>query len=522
MTIHSGIAESVVLAVSGLSKTFPGVKALDDIDLEIQAGEIHALVGQNGSGKSTLIKVLAGVIEADSGATASVRGARLNVGNSQSAHDCGLRFVHQDLGLIPNLSAVDNLAMGFGYATGGMGRIRWKAQRERARQALARVVEDFPLHTEVSKLTVFEKTALAIARALQDWDEHGALLVLDEPTAAMPRQQVEHLFSLLRRIRDRGMAVMLVTHHLEEVFAIADRVTIFKDGTRVSTRAVSELNPGTVTSLMTGGRTRKLSDKRDRAPGDVALEVSGLTSETLRGVDLTVRVGEIVGVAGLSGSGRDDLCEVIFGASEGRGKVEVAGNELTLGRPDLAIRAGVGLVPAHRHRDGLIMTQSVLRNLSLGGLRSLAPRGRIHARRERAEADRWISTLGVKTPSAEAGVASLSGGNQQKVVVGKWLRLKPKVLLLDEPTQGVDVAAQADLHELLVEAADGGAALLVCSSDEVELSKLCDRVIVLRQGSCALELTGDAVTAHRIVVETLNVETQSAAETPNKPKELAS
>ncbi len=268
----------MVLSVSGLSKTFPGVKALDDIDIEIQAGEIHALVGQNGSGKSTLIKVLAGVFEADSGATAFVRGARLNVGNPQSAHDCGLRFVHQDLGLIPNLSAVDNLAMGFGYATGGMGRIRWKAQRERARQALARVVEDFPLHTDVSKLTVFEKTALAIARALQDWDEHGALLVLDEPTAAMPRQQVEHLFSLLRRIRDRGMSVMLVTHHLEEVFAIADRVTIFKDGTRVSTKAVSELNPGTVTSLMTGGRTKKLSDKRDKAPG-VSLEVSGLTSE---------------------------------------------------------------------------------------------------------------------------------------------------------------------------------------------------------------------------------------------------
>ncbi|WP_189339358.1 sugar ABC transporter ATP-binding protein [Williamsia muralis] len=516
ITVKPMSGDTTVLSVAGLSKTFPGVKALDDVDIEVQAGEIHALVGQNGSGKSTFIKVLAGVYTADSGATAVVRGRALNAGDPQSAHECGLRFVHQDLGLIPNLSAVDNLAMGFGYATGRVGRIKWKAQRERAQEALARVVENFPLRVEVSKLTVFEKTALAIARALQDWDEHGALLILDEPTAAMPRQQVEHLFSLLRRIRDRGMSVLIVTHHLEEVFAIADRVTIFKDGQRVTTEAVSDLDAGAVTSLMTGGRTKRLSDRRTVKPGEVALGVVDLQGTTVHGVDLSVRTGEIVGVAGLSGSGRDELCELLFGAVQAKGSIEVSGVPLRPGRPDLSIRAGVGLVPAHRHRDGLIMTHSVLRNLSLGGLRSLAPRGRIHVRREREEAKRWVDRLGVKTHSVEAGIASLSGGNQQKVVVGKWLRLEPKVLLLDEPTQGVDVAAQADLHELLVQAADRGAALVVCSSDEVELSKLCDRVVVLREGRAVIELHGDEVTAHRIVVETLNADTQS------ENKELAS
>lgn len=504
-----------VLSVEGLCKTFPGARALRDVDLSIQAGEIHALVGQNGSGKSTLIKILAGVHDPDAGARAKVDGRPLALGDSRAAHDLGIRFVHQDLGLVDNLSAVDNMALGFGYVQGIGGRIRWRAQRDRAVEALRHVVDDFPVDRLAGSLTVFQRTALAIARALQDWREHGALLVLDEPTATMPRSEVEHLFGLLRRIRARGTPVLLVTHHMEEVFAVSDRVTVLRDGQVVTTAEASDLDTARVVHLMTGGHSRRLRRPAGDAAGDVVLSLRRVSGTVTRDLDLEVRRGEIVGVAGLGGSGREEICSLVFGAAGRKGEVAIDGQILPRCSPEAAVRRGVGLVPAQRHRQGLVMTQTVRQNMTLTTLRDFVGRGRIRHRAEAAAVREDVARFGVKTRSPESGVASLSGGNQQKVVIAKWLRMRPKVLLLDEPTQGVDIAAQADLHQLIIEAAAAGTAVLVCSSDEFELSQVCDRVLVMGGGVVVDRLDRERATAEGIFEATLQASPTAAPDSPD-------
>ncbi|WP_433502978.1 sugar ABC transporter ATP-binding protein [Pseudonocardia halophobica] len=492
-----------VLEIRNLSKTFPGVRALVDASVSIAAGEIHSLVGQNGSGKSTLIKILAGVYEPDSGATASVRGESLALGDGKAAHELGVRFVHQDLGLVDNLTAVDNLALGFGYPTSA-GRIRWRAQRERAVTALGYVVDDFPVDRPAGTLTVFQRTALAIARALQDFGDNGSLLVLDEPTATMPRDQVEHLFTLLRRIRERGTPVLLVTHHMEEVFAVSDRVTVLRDGLIVSVEQTADLDTPRLVSLMTGGVHRKLERGAGPDPEQVALSVRGLTGDTLKGLDLDVHRGEIVGVAGLGGSGREEICPLLFGAEKRPGgEVTVVGKALPPSSPGEAVARQIGMVPAHRHTQGLVLSESVRRNMTLATLTDFVKGGRVQRRQESAAVAEHIKAFGVKTASAEVPVNTLSGGNQQKVVLAKWLRLKPTVLLLDEPTQGVDIAAQADLHQLIFEAATAGTAVLVCSSDEMELARISDRVLVVRDGTVHSELDSERATPHNIFAATL-------------------
>lgn len=501
-----------VVSLRHLSKTFPGVTALNDVSLTIRPGEIHALVGQNGSGKSTLIKVLAGVHQPDAGAEATVRGRPLVLGNARSAHELGIRFVHQDLGLVDTLSSVDNLALGFGFATGRAGRIRWREQEARARRALGHVVDEgFPLHRLAGSLTVFQRTALAIARAFQDMRENGSLLVLDEPTATMPRAEVEHLFGLLRRIRALGIPVLLVTHHLEEVFAVSDRVTVLRDGQWVGTSAAADMDTGGVVRMMTGGRNPRVERAEHATVGDVAMSMRAVAGTTLRGIDLDLHRGEIVGVAGLDGSGREELCGLLFGSRPRTGDVVLVGRPLPPARPDESVRRKVGFVPADRHRQGLVMTQSARHNLTLPTLRAFAPRGRIRRRAETAAVQEAIDAFGIKIRSADSGVSSLSGGNQQKVVLAKWLRARPDVLLLDEPTQGVDVAAQADIHQLLVRAAATGAAVLLCSSDEMELSRVCDRVLVLADGRVATELDRSEATAHQIVAATVQGGNSAAA-----------
>jgi ribose transport system ATP-binding protein len=497
------VGNASVLRLEHLSKTFPGVKALIDVDLEVAPGEIHALVGQNGSGKSTLIKVLAGVHSPDEGARAMVNGRVLTLGNNRSAHELGIRFVHQDLGLVNNLTSVDNMALGFGYATGLGRRIKWRTQRANARAAIKHLVDDFPLDRMVGSLSVFQRTALAIARSLQDWSEHGALLVLDEPTATMPRSQVEHLFALLHRIRDRGTPVLLVTHHMEEVFAVADRVTVLRDGRRVETQRAAVLDTAGLVNLMTGGAHRFLERAPAERVGEVVMSLRGVSGHTAQEVNLDLRRGEILGVAGLSGSGRDELCSLLFGAIPRSGEMVVDERAVPSGRPDECVNRGIGLVPADRHRQGLIMSQSVRRNMTLTTLSDFVSRGRVRHRFERKAVRGEIDRFGVKTASTENVVSALSGGNQQKVVLAKWLRMRPKVLLLDEPTQGVDVAAQTDLHRLLIEAASAGTAVLVCSSDEHELSQLCDRVLVMRDGVVDREFAQAQITADAIVDATL-------------------
>jgi ribose transport system ATP-binding protein len=495
------------LELKDVSKTFGGTRVLHDVSLDIAPGEVHALVGQNGSGKSTLIKVLAGFHAADPGASALVDGQPRELGDPDAIHDAGVRFVHQDLGLVPALSVVDNLALGHGYATGLGGRINWRQQRKAAQAAIRAVGYDVDVRKAVDDLQPVEKTAVAIARALQSARGDMSVLVLDEPTATMPKAEVQRLFSMVNTVRKQGVGILYVSHHLEEVFELADRVTVLVDGHRVATKRCAELDQRSLVELMTGGVVDEARQRTASVLGEPLLTLEGLRGAELTGLDLTVHAGEVVGVAGITGSGREELCSLVFGAKPRHGLVSVRGRGLPASRPDAASTRGMALVPANRLRDGVVLGLNVRENLNLTTVRRLVRHARIPLRDDRRQAAGISRKMSVKAPSLEAPIEALSGGNQQKVVLGKWLQTNPCVLLLDEPTQGVDIAAKAEIHHLIDEAAANGVAVLVCSSDEAELERLCDRVVVLRHGRVACEYNGDEIQTRRLVHTSLGLNT---------------
>ncbi|MQY31570.1 sugar ABC transporter ATP-binding protein [Nocardia aurantia] len=496
--------DDVVLSLRDVSKTFPGTVALDRVDLAIRPGEVHALVGQNGSGKSTLIKILAGFHEPDAGGTIRVGDTVLAHGDPAAAHAAGLRFVHQDLGLVMTESAADNLALGAGYPTGRTGGIRWREQYRYARQVMRELGHDIDLRSPVRQLSAVERTAVAIARAMRPAAAPIALLVLDEPTATMPAHDVETLYDLVRRVRANGAAVLYVSHHLDEVFALADRVTVLRDGHLITTIGVADTGPRELADLMAGGHV-DIGERAIRELGDPALELRDVSGRVLRDLNLVVRQGEIVGLAGIDGSGRDEITMVTFGGSPRTGTVRVGGAEIPADRPDLAAAHGIGFVPADRAAHGLVMDMTVRENMTLTRLGDYLSGLALRHRRERSDVVEWGRRLGLAAPGTEVAMTALSGGNQQKVVLGKWLRTNPKVLLLDEPTQGVDVAAKAEVHRLVDRAADGGTAVLVASSDETELVRLCTRVVVLSRGRVSAELVGDDITRAAITRAGLGV-----------------
>jgi ribose transport system ATP-binding protein len=484
---------NVVLEMRGLSKTFPGQRALVGVDLDVRAGEVHALVGQNGSGKSTLIKVLAGVHVPDPGAEVTVGGEPLRLGVPGAGHQLGLRFVHQDLGLIPGLSVIDNLALGRGYATGRLGRIRWRAEAERARGALADVDVHVDVQAPVSTLSLAERTGVAIARAVHDDERATQVLVLDEPTAALPAADVDRLFTILRRLRDRGVGVVLVSHDLDEVLDVADHVSVLRDGRLVASVPREGLDHDRLVELIVGrAAAARVPAAAHNGAGTSCLRADGLAGGALAGATFDVGEGEIVGVAGLEGSGREAVVPLLTGQLRRRsGAVRVGETSIPAGAPDRALGAGMAFVPRERKAAGLFPAMNVRENLTISGLRRFVSLGRIRHRAELAEANDWIERLGVVTTGADASIASLSGGNQQKVLLGRSLRLDPRVLVLDEPTQGVDVGARVDVHRIIDDAAARGAGVVVASTDTDELVRLAHRVLVLQQGRVVRTLHRD-------------------------------
>ena len=481
-----------VLEIRGMSKAFPGTLALDSVDFDVAEGEVHALVGQNGSGKSTLIKVLAGFHHAEAGATVEVDGEPVKLGDGPASHAAGFRFVHQDLALVQDLTVLENLAFGRGFQRGFAGRIRWKDEERSAQALVESLGYDFDVREPVATLAAAEKTGVAIARALQD-EEGARVLVLDEPTATLPTAEVEVLFAAIRRVQQRGLGVVYVSHRLDEVFEIAERVTILRDGRRVGTWAIKDIDENQLIERMTGGVPLKARKATSAGLGDARLEVSEVGGEALQSLSFSVRAGEVLGIAGLTGSGRDELLPLLFGDEPRRGQIKVDGDEVPMADPHAAKDAGLALVPADRHRHGGILLMSLQENVTLTDLGRHTRRTRLSHSKERVEVEEWLEKLDVRPPVAEAALDSLSGGNQQKIVLAKWLRTSPKVLLLDEPTQGVDVGAKASIHALVRQAADAGAAVVIASSDDEEIDDTCDRVLVLRDGRLAGELVGDDV-----------------------------
>ena len=489
-----------VLRIEHLSKTFPGQVALSDVDLDVAAGEVHALVGQNGSGKSTLIKVLAGYHQPDPGGAAWVNGEPLTLGDGHAATGAGIRFVHQDLGLVGAVNAVENLALTVGYRTSFGGRIRWREERRVTRKALADLgLEDVDIRAPIDALPPAQRTSVAIARALVGWEENAHLLILDEPTATLPGDDVRRLFEVIHRLKAKGVSILYVSHHLDEVFELADRVTVLRDGRLVATRPVKGLDHDGLIELIVGHRLEAHTATEASTSGKPVLSVRGLKGDTVHELDLDVCHGEIVGLAGITGSGREDVIPLIAGQIPREdGDVWIDSASISNYDPHGGIGAGAAFVTAERAVLGTVGTMSVRENLTITELKRFVAGGRLRRSRELRETKEWIDRLAIKTSSTEAPIGSLSGGNQQKVMFGKALRLAPKVLLLDEPTQGIDVGAKDQIHRLVDEAAGEGMAVLVASTDTDELVRLCHRVVVMVGGRVIATLSGGQIVGERI------------------------
>lgn len=494
-----------LLEIRSLSKTYPGQVALSEAHLRIRPGEVHALVGQNGSGKSTLIKLLAGFVAADHGGEVLLEGERVDLWHLAADRRSRIRIVHQDLGLVPGLSTIENLGLGRGFDTGSFGRIKWRHEAQRAQEALTRFGLAPDVRQPLGTLTPAEQAAVAIVRAMQDWDtEHPGLLILDEPTASLNRGEVDALFREVRRLVDQGAGVIFVSHILDEVLTLADRVTVLRDGKVVAAGVpVGELDERQLVQLIVGRPVDQLYGTTRHRTGRPVLEADMLFGITLRGVSLKVHAGEVLGVAGLVGSGRDELAGSLFGLTPRFAGKVLVDKVKVFASPRNSIKAGMALVPADRKRLGLDMEDRLHEHVPLPRLATVSGRIRLNHRQARAAANEWSQRFDVQPLALDRRMAKFSGGNQQKAVLARWMRTDPKVLLLDEPTQGVDIGAKAALYEAIAQTAQAGTAVVVASSDAEELVHICDRVLVLRAGMLAAELSGASLTEERVVAETL-------------------
>jgi ribose transport system ATP-binding protein len=488
------------LRIDNLSKSFPGTQALSDVSLEVGHGEVRALVGGNGSGKSTLIKILAGVQPADPGGRITVSGESIAADDitPEWSFAAALAFVHQDLGLFERLSVAENVFVGLPYPRRG-GRIDWRRLNREAASILERLRVEVSPHAPLAVLRASDRTLVAIARAVRGREgAHDGVLVLDEPTARLAAPEADRLLGALRQFAADGQTILYVSHRLDEVLAMAESITVLRDGAVVADRSADGLDAGELSRLIVGHTVGSIADSRiGTAAGPSLLEVEDVWTGPLKGIDLTVAEGEILGITGLIGAGTSSLLRAIYGAQKRQGAVRLGGRALPAGNVAAAVRAGAAFVPENRLREGAFVTLSVRENLSASHLTRFRHRLSWIDRRAEVEASsEAISTYGVRCRSPQMPVALLSGGNQQKVVLARWLTGEPRLLLLDEPTQGVDVGARAEIHRQVRAAATRGCAVIVATSDADELLELSDRVVVLREGKIAVSALRDEVDRH--------------------------
>jgi ribose transport system ATP-binding protein len=493
-----------VLRVAGLSKRFGGTQALKDVDLEIAHGEIHALIGPNGSGKSTLIKVLAGYHHAEPGAVAELDGEPFDLGQVTGSRHDRLRFVHQELGLVGELSATDNLALSRGFARTALGNIRWSEMERRTSALVERFGLGIDVRRPLSLATPVQRAVVAIAAALQGWEGRRGVLVLDEPTAVLPPAEVSRLFDIVREIRAAGASVLYVSHRMDEIFALADRVTVIRGGRRIATRPVTELTPRSLAELMAGEEmeTDHRPPSAASASAGPVLEVRDLWAGPLRGVGFDLARGERLGITGLVGSGHEIVPYAVCGAYPGpvRGTLRLPERSERWADVRDAHRLGLPLVPADRAGEGVIGDFSVGENLTLPLLDRFRGRsGRLRRRRDSALADEWIERVAVRAAGRGARITTLSGGNQQKVVMARCLAQRPEVLVLCEPTAGVDIGTRLQLYDLIERQAAEGMGVIVSSSDTQDLLALCTRVLVVRDGRIVREISGRQITEPALV-----------------------
>jgi len=494
----------IVLSVQNVSKTYPGTRALDGVSLEIRRGEIHALCGGNGSGKSTLVKILSGVVQGDAGTIyIGDHEVEANHIRAKQSRELGVRVVHQDLALFPDMSVAENMMLGAEYPITRVQSVGWREVRQQARQHIDRFEIPAKPSTLVRDLPIATRAQVAIARALHDVTPGEGLLILDEPTASLPVHEVELLLRAVRRLAAAGQAVLFVSHRLDEVLKLTDRVTVFRDGKVFAEHRTAELTESELIEAIIGREAEGLIEDRKQTPlhlgAEPLLAVSGLHAGPLRGVDLEVMPGEVVGVAGLLGSGRTELLRAIYGDLKPiSGAVTIAGKPANFSRMEQAIARGVVMIPEDRSGGAAFADLTVDENLDVSVLRRDWRYLGFRQSRLREDAAQLRARFNIRAASGSVAMRSLSGGNQQKAVLARWLRRDPVVLLLDEPTQGVDVGARADIHTAVRKVTDAGGAAVLVLSDLEELAQVADRVVVLRHGVITAQVARAQITAHRL------------------------
>ena len=489
---------NVAAEVVGITKSFAGIPVLKDVSFDVRAGEVHALLGENGAGKSTLIKIMAGVHKPDSG-TIRVNGAPASFSSPRDASRLGVATVYQELLLFPELSVAENVFLGHAPRRGWRG-LDWRTMRRRARELLDSLdSHDLDVGAKVGSLSVANRQRVEIAKALA---QDAKVLIMDEPTAALAEADVQRLMSVVKRLRQRGVAIVYVSHRMPEIFELADRVTVIRDGAYVGTRAIGEVDEATLVNMMVGRPLDRMFPQSHAALGDTVLELRKVSYRNeIEDISLTLRAGEILGVAGLVGSGRTEVALTIFGITPATsGEILLHGKPVTIGSPRAARDMGIACVPEDRGLQGLVRPMTVRENVSLAVLDRVANGILIPFRDEARRAASAIKRFGIRGRGPEQSVRELSGGNQQKVVLAKWLETEPKILILDEPTRGIDVGAKAEIYALMSALAREGLAILMISSELPEVLGMSDRVMVMSGGRVITtfsraEATPDAVGA---------------------------
>jgi rhamnose transport system ATP-binding protein len=489
-----------ILNLEHVSKTFPGVKALDDVSFSLQLGEVHALLGENGAGKSTLIKAITGIQLPDPGAVMQVDGEEVSEHSPELAQRLGIAAIYQHPTLFSELSVLENLMIG---RSGWL--IDWKQRRKDAQACLDRAGAVIPLDVPVKNLRMAEKQLLEIARALS---QDARILIMDEPTASLPEKDALHLLGLIRKLRADGVGIIYISHRLEEVLDIADRMTILRDGKYVATHDAKDLDRAGIIQLMAGRSLDAMYNKQKIAVGEMVLKVENLTCRAgqLNNVSFDVRAGEIFGIAGLVGAGRTELARTLFGITPADGgSIHLQGKPVSINSPQAAIANGIAYVPEDRHLHGVVEDMPVVENVTISSLDQHKKGFLIDRASEEKAGAEAVRQLGVKTPSLFNPVRNLSGGNQQKVALARWMAVKPKLLVLDEPTQGIDVGAKAEIYTLIEQLAKQGVAIIMISSELPEVLGMSDRIAVMRQGEMVQifkreEATQEAILEHAMEV----------------------
>ncbi|SDI52049.1 sugar ABC transporter ATP-binding protein [Desulfosporosinus hippei] len=486
-----------LLSMEGIHKSFSGVKVLENVQFSLRQGEVHALMGENGAGKSTLMKILSGIYSKDAGSI-QIQGTESAASSPKTAQALGVAIIHQELNMIPDLTISENMFLGREFKWGRTGFINWSKMAAEAKSYLQQLGMNLNPDSLVGELSVGQQQMVEIAKALS---MHAKILVLDEPTAALTKREIEKLFQLITTLKTQGVGMIYISHRMEEIFQISDRITVLRDGRYIGTRDTNVTTMDELVQMMVGREIKERFPKVETKIGEERLRVERLAQDgKLYDINFSVRAGEILGIAGLMGSGRSELAKALFGVGKYQGKIFVNGKPVTIKGPAEAIKAGLALITEDRKGEGLVTDLSVRENLALPNLRTLSRLGFISHRLEQDFVEDSIQKLKVKVHHSGQEVSSLSGGNQQKVVIGKWLATQPNVLILDEPTRGVDIGAKREIYDLMNQLVQSGVSIVMISSELPEVLGMSDRILVMHEGRITGEFSRENATQETIMV----------------------